>query len=232
MDSSLDAYLKPTPVFDCDHPSIQAKTASLTRNETDAAGKAMKLFYFVRDEIEYAFYPPSFPLEDLFRASHTLSVPKSFCIPKAVLLATMARAAGIPAGIAFADIRNHLLPQKAVDLLGGNLIRLHGFSVLYLDGKWVKATPAFDLKMSEDNGLVPVEFDCTTDAMLPSHDRKGRKHIEYVGDLVHRLYVTDLGHYFDDIDPQRLVEALLEGFDDSVLADRMSGLLREAPPAA
>jgi transglutaminase-like putative cysteine protease len=232
MDSSLDAYLKPTPVFDCDHPSIQAKAASLTRHETDATGKATKLFYFVRDEMEYAFYPPSHPLEDLFRASHTLSVRRGFCIPKAVLLATLARAAGIPAGIAFADIRNHLLPQKAMDLIGGNLIRLHGFAVLHLDGKWVKATPAFDLKMSEDNGLVPVEFDGTTDAMLPSHDVSGRKHIEYVGGLVHRLYVTDLGRYFDDIDPMRLVEALLEGFDDSVPADWMGGLLQGTPPDA
>jgi len=232
MDSSLDAYLKPTPVFDCDHPSIQAKAASLTRHETDATGKAVKLFYFVRDEVEYAFYPPSFPLEDIFRASHTLSVRKSACIPKAILLATLARAADIPAGVAFADIRNHLLPRKAMDLLGGNLIRLHGFSVLYLDGKWVKATPAFDLKMSEANGLIPVEFDGTRDAMLPSHDRNGRKHIEYVEGLDHRRYVTDLGRYFDDIDPMRLVEALLEGFDDDVVANWMAGLVQGAPPDA
>jgi len=214
LHSALGRYLRPTPVFDCDHPSIQAKARELTRGQEDAIEKSKSLFYFARDEIKYNFYPPSSSPEDLFRASHTLSVAVGFCIPKAILLVALARAVGIPAGIQFADIRNHRLPEKLLDLIGTNLIRLHGYAVLYLEGKWVKATPAFDAKMCQENGLVPVEFDGRSDAMLPSRDGQGRPHIEYVNGLIHRVYVTDLGHYWDDIEPNRLVEALMEGYEN------------------
>lgn len=213
MNPGMESYLRPTPVFDHDHPSIQAKAKDLTRGKGDAIEKSKSLFYFVRDEIRYSFYPPSSPPEELFRASNTLSVGEGFCIPKAILLAALARAVGIPAALGFADIRNYLLSEKAMELIGTDLIRLHGYAVLHLEGKWVKATPAFDLKMCEENRLVPVEFDGKSDAMLPSYDRDGRLHIEYVEGLDHYVYVTDLGHYYEDIEPDRLVYALMEGFE-------------------
>jgi len=200
-------------VFDHDHPTIQSKARDLTLGQEDPIEMSKSLFYFVRDKIKYNFYPPSFPPDQIFRASNTLSVGEGFCIPKAILLASLARAVGIPAGAGFADIRNHLLPEKAMQLLGDTLIRLHGYAVLYLQGKWVKATPAFDIEMCQENRFVPVEFDGRSDAMHSSHDRDGRLHIEYVEGLVHRVYVTDLSQYYDDIDPARLVDALMEGFD-------------------
>ena len=213
MNPDMENYLRPTPVIDCDHPSIREKSENLTRGQDDFSEKAKSLFYFVRDEIRYNFYPPSFAPEELFRASHTLFVGEGFCIPKAILLAALARAAGIPAALGFADIINHLLSGKAMEFMGTNLLRLHGYVVLFLEGKWVKATPAFDLKMCEENRLIPVEFDGKSDAMLPSHDRDGRVHIEYVNGLSHQVYVKDLGHYYDDIQPERLVDALMEGFE-------------------
>lgn len=204
MNPGMENYLRPTPVIDCDHPSIREKSEDLTGGQDDITEKAKSLFYFVRDEIRYNFYPSSSPPEELFRASNTLSVGESFCIPKAILLVALARAAGIPAALGFADIRNHLLPEKVVELLGTNVIRLHGYAVLYLEGKWVKATPAFDLSMCDENRFVPVVFDGKSDAMLTSHDRDGRLHIEYL---------KVLGHYYDDIQPDRLVEALMQGFE-------------------
>ena len=213
MNLEMENYLKPTPVIDCDHPSIREKSEDLTGGQDNIIEKAKSLFYFVRDEIRYNFYPSSSPPEELFRASNTLSVGEGFCIPKAILLVALARAVGIPAALGFADIRNHLLSEKAMELIGTNLIRLHGYAVLHLEGKWVKATPAFDLKMCEENRLVPVEFDGKSDAMLPSYDRDGRLHIEYVEGLDHYVYVTDLGHYYEDIEPDRLVYALMEGFE-------------------
>jgi len=49
-----------------------------------------------------------------------------------------------------------------------------------------------------------VVFDGKSDAMLLSHDRDGRLHIEYL---------KVLGHYYDDIQPDRLVDALMQGFE-------------------
>jgi len=218
MYSEIGDYLRPTAVFDFEDAPVQAKASEVVAGAADAVEKSKRLFYFVRDEIRYRFYPPETPPRVLFRASHTLSNREGFCVPKAILLAAMARAVGIPAGIGFADIRNHLLPDKARELMGDNLIRLHGYAVLHLDGQWVKATPAFDRNMCQDNGLRTVEFDGLNDAMLPTHDVQGRWHIEYVEGVPHRLYVTDLRRYYDDIDPDRLAEAMLEGFEGDSLA--------------
>ena len=201
MDPAMQGYLRPTPVIDCDHPSIRQQAEDLTRGQTDAAEMSKRLFYFVRDGVEYRFYPPPCPPEVMFRASNTLSVRVGFCIPKAILLAALARVAGIPSALGFADIRNYRLPQKQVELLGTNVVRMHGYAELYLGGKWVKVTPAFDSKMCAENRLVPVEFDGSTDAMLPSRDRDGARHIEY-------LRIRCQHH--DDIDPQMLMDELMK----------------------
>ena len=92
------------------------------------------------------------------------------CIQKAVLLATLARAAGIPALVHFVDIRNHRVPDKIKEVLGTNLFHYHGYDELYIGERWVKATPTFEQKVCHENQLIPVEFDGKRNAMLPSYD--------------------------------------------------------------
>jgi len=199
-----EAYLRPTPVIDSNHPSVQAKSWELTRGVSGAARQAVNLFYFVRDEVRYNFYPPPLPPEEMFRASHTLEVREGFCIPKAILLIALARAAGVPGALGFADIRNHRLSEKARMIMGTTEIRLHGYAELYLDGRWVKVTPAFDRHMCEENRLVPVEFDGKSDAMLPARDADGAPHIEYLRERYHGVR---------DVHPQKLAEALMKAFE-------------------
>jgi hypothetical protein len=67
-------------------------------------------------------------------------------------------------------------------LLLSNVIPAHGFVEFHLDGKWVTATPAFDIKMCEKYGIIPVEFDGEKDAKFHSHTRDGKLHIEYIYD--------------------------------------------------
>jgi len=67
-------------------------------------------------------------------------------------------------------------------ILKTNVYYWHGYSLLYLKGKWVKATPAFDLKLCEKHDIVPVEFDGEHDAVFHPLDRQGRQHIEYLND--------------------------------------------------
>ena len=187
MNLQMGKYLEPTAVIDCNNPSIQEKTKDLTKEQEDISEKAKSLFYFVRDGIKYNIYV-SKSLPEHFRASNTLSKREGYCVQKAVLLVALARAAGIPAGLGFARLRNNLLPEKTVKWLGTNILPFHGYAELYLNGKWVKATPAFDLKMCEKNRIVPVEFDGNNDAVFHSHNQDGKLHIEYL---------KDLGHYYD-----------------------------------
>ena len=180
----MKRYLRPTPTFDCDNESIKGKAQDLSAGQEKVADKAKSLFYFVRDEIKYNIYVLS-DLPEYYRASRVLEVGEGFCIQKAVLLATLARAVGIPARLHLAAIRNHLMPDKLKELMGTNLFPSHGYAELYIEGKWVKATPAFDLKMCQKNRISPVEFDGKNDAMFHSHNLDGKLHIEYIQDRGH-----------------------------------------------
>ena len=196
----IEKYLKPTFVIDCNHSSIQEKSRDLTKGQEDIIKKAESPFYFVRDEIKYNIYV-SKSLPEHFQASNTLARREGYCVQKAVLLVTLARAVGIPAGLGFARLRNNLLPEKTRKWLGTNILPFHGYAELYLNGKWVKATPAFDLKMCERHRIIPVEFDGKNDAVFNSHNRDGKLHIEYV---------KHLGHYYDDLPLDELWQAVIQ----------------------
>jgi len=49
-----------------------------------------------------------------------------------------------------------------------------------IDGRWVKATPAFDIGLCERHGVKPLEFDGREDSIFHPFDERGRKHMEYV----------------------------------------------------
>jgi len=83
--------------------------------------------------------------------------------------------------------------------LGTNILPYNGYTELYIDGKWVKATPAFDIKMCRENRIIPVDFDGKNNAVLHSHNQDGKLHIEYL---------LDRGHY-DDVP----LDDILEGYD-------------------
>jgi transglutaminase-like putative cysteine protease len=200
LDSARERFLKPTAVIDCDHPTIREKSGELTEGKEDTIQKARSLFYFVRDEIRYKIYVLRSRPEH-FRASNTLSRKEGYCVQKAVLLVALARAAGIPAGLGFARLRNNLLPQKTIDWLGSNIMPFHGYAELHLNGKWVKATPAFDLKLCQKTSTLPVEFDGKNDAMFHPYNQDGKLHIEYV---------KDLGNHYDDLPLAKLLKALIE----------------------
>ncbi|MFC2002868.1 transglutaminase family protein [Chloroflexota bacterium] len=177
----MEKYLRPTPTIDCDSESIKEKARSLTEDQKEVIEKAKSLFYFVRDKIKYDVYVSSFVPED-FRASATLARGGGFCIHKAVLLAALARAVGIPARLRFAVIRNALAPDEIREIMGGNLFAAHSYDELYIEGKWVKAVSAFDREMCEKHRLILVEFDGINHALLPSHNQDGEPHIDYVMD--------------------------------------------------
>jgi transglutaminase-like putative cysteine protease len=177
----MEKYLKSTFFIDCDTNSIKEKAQQLTEGRRQDVAKAKSLFYFVRDEIRYDPYLPKHLRED-FRASNVLSTGEGYCVQKAVLLVALARAAGIPSRLGFAMIRNNLMPYKLCQVMKTNIFPWHGYAELYIKGKWVKATAAFDLKMCQENNIVPVEFDGQSDAKFHLYDREGKLHIEYLMD--------------------------------------------------
>ncbi|MFW6125734.1 MAG: transglutaminase-like domain-containing protein [Chloroflexota bacterium] len=207
MDSVMGSYLKPTATIDSDALPIQEKARALTSDEENVIGAAQSLFYFVRDHIRYNLYV-SKSRPEYFRASATLERGDGYCVQKAVLLVALARAVDIPAALGFARLRNHLLPEKTRKWLGGDILPFHGYAELYLDGRWVKATPAFDAAMCEKHRIIPVEFDGTSDAVFHPCNQEGKPHIEYL---------ADLGHLYDDLPFDRLRQALVEKLGEGML---------------
>ncbi|MDP8255316.1 MAG: transglutaminase family protein [Candidatus Alcyoniella australis] len=189
----LELFLRPTPSVDSDSPLVRDKALELIQGVDSERERGVRLFYFARDAIRYNPFAPMFCAEE-YAASATLQRGSGYCVQKAVLLAALCRAAKIPTRLCFADLLNHCVPGDLLELMGTNLFTYHGYCELYLEGRWVKATPAFDSAMCQRHGFRPVEFDGSCDAVFHSTTLDGRPHIEYVRDIgrYHDLPLNDL----------------------------------------
>ena len=123
---NLNEFLKPTKFIDSD--------SEATKNTKTDTEKAICLYYVVRDSIRYDPFTFYFNAAS-FIACNTLKRSSSYCIPKAILLAAVARAIGLPAQLGFSDVKNHLSTQKLLDLMETDVFIRHGYTLLYLDGK-------------------------------------------------------------------------------------------------
>jgi hypothetical protein len=65
-------------------------------------------------------------------------------------------------------------------LLGTDVFLWHSYADLYVDGRWVKATPAFNSSLCDRLGLHVLEFDGCSDSLFQQFDRAGNRHMEYV----------------------------------------------------
>ncbi len=176
------AYLQSTRFLDCDSDAVRRFAQRVAGSEASDIDRAVKLFYAVRDGVRYD--PFSMRLDpSIYVASHVLGAKSAYCIPKAILLAAAARALGIHCGIGLSDVVNHLTTEKLKALMGGTTYFMHhGYAVMYLEGQWVKAAPAFNIELCTRFGVLPTEFDGRSDAIFQPYDARERRHMEYVKD--------------------------------------------------
>lgn len=179
--NEVDIYLQPTAWIDCDHPLIVKQAQELTQGWVKDREKAIRLFYFVRDKCHYNMYDLSENPDD-YRSSQIMKKGHGWCMPKAILLTSLCRAAGIPSRLILASIRNYKSPPEAWEMMGSNVFFPHVYNHIYLNGDWIKAAPTFDYDICERIGVAPVEFDGITDAVLPEQDLSGGRYIEYLQD--------------------------------------------------
>jgi transglutaminase-like putative cysteine protease len=196
MKQDFECYLNPTPIIDSDHRSVLNYAIETTLGSREQVEMAVRLYLAVRDNILYDPYSP-FYLPEHYRASYVLKRGRSFCVPKASLLCALGRACGIPSRIGFADVRNHLTTKQLLDFIGNNLFVYHGFVEFYLDGKWVKATPAFNNSLCQRHHVPPVEFNGHEDALFQAYNLEHQKFMEYV----------DFHGSYADVPVDQIVEA-------------------------
>lgn len=173
----------PTWFIDSDSPEVaefvERTLASAGVSRSDRRAVAVALFNAVRDGIRYDPYRVSHDPAD-FRASAVAQSSSNWCVPKAVLYTAALRHVGIPARLGFADVRNHLTSAKLSESMGTDLFAWHGYTELYLEGRWLKASTAFNIELCDRFGVKVLEFDGTTDALMHPYDKAGHRHMEYV----------------------------------------------------
>lgn len=191
----------PTYFLDYESPAIQTWLEEHLPGSLSGTEAAVHLYYLVRDGWRYDPYRVSTE-PDKTRASHVVTQRFGYCTTKALLLAALARAVGVPTRLGFGDVRNHLASPRLISYLRSETFAWHGFAEMYLEGKWVRCTPAFDAALCKKFGVTPLEFDGTTDSLFHPYDQEGRKFMEYIlyrgeyNDLPFREMFDSLGEIY------------------------------------
>jgi transglutaminase-like putative cysteine protease len=179
MIPNMTQYCEASATVDSDNPAIIEFARRNIGFSLDPKGKAISLYYAVRDGIRYDPYTLDLTINGL-KASSTLSALRGWCVSKAILLAACCRVVKIPARLGFADVRNHLTTARMRALMKTDVFFWHGYTSIFLDGLWVKATPAFNIELCEKFRLHPLEFDGITDSIYHPFDLEGNMHMEYL----------------------------------------------------
>lgn len=197
----MQSSLLPGRFIDSDHPGVVEFAEQFRGASRDPREQAVSLYYAVRDQIRYNPYVFS-PDPETLKASHALLTGESYCVPKALLLAACARHCAIPARIGLADVRNHLSTPRLLELLRSEVFAMHGYTELYLGGRWVKATPAFNLALCRMFKVAPLEFDGRSDSVFHPFNTEGARYMEYLtdhgqfDDLPLELFLGHLRHSY------------------------------------
>ena len=182
MDENLPEYfLKPTFFMDSDNDIIKKFVDENTEESMSLKEKSVALFYSVRDKVFYSPYNIDFTKNGM-KASTIITKGLGYCVAKSVALCAVLKCAGIPSRLRLADVKNHLTPENLKEVIGTDMFYYHGYSELFLNGKWIKATPTFNKELCKEFGLKSLEFDGENDCRLHEFDTKGRKHMTYIKD--------------------------------------------------
>lgn len=177
----MEKYNVATYYLDFECESIQAFVDKYASTQQTPTQNAIALYYAVRDGFWYNPYEVVLAPKKL-KASYLLTKPSGYCVEKALLLAASARAIGIPSRLGFGDVKNHIGTEKLQEFLQSDVMVFHGYTELFLEGKWVKCTPAFNKELCEKLGVAPLEFDGKTDSVFQQFTNDGSTFMEYVND--------------------------------------------------
>ncbi|MCL1833982.1 MAG: transglutaminase-like domain-containing protein [Leptospirales bacterium] len=180
---NMQEYLKPTDIIDSENEIVVEYMRGILGKDDEyeytPREKAIKLYLHVRDDIKYNPYLPFYKPEH-YRSSNVIKSKEGFCIGKAGLLCALARRSGIPARVGFATVKNHLTTKQLKEFLGTDIITYHGYTELWLDEKWVKATPAFNAGLCALHKVAPLEFDGINDSIFHEFNSEKSRFMEYV----------------------------------------------------
>lgn len=174
-------YLKPGVYTNSDHPDVIAYAKEKTKELQTTREKVIALYYAVRDSFKYSAYHIVLKPYAM-KASHLLTKDYGHCIEKSNLFVACVRSLGIPSRLAYGNVKNHLATNELEATLKTDVLVFHGYAEVFLEEKWVKATPVFNVELCEKLGVTPLDFDGINDAVFQESDKKGNPFMEYTAD--------------------------------------------------
>lgn len=172
----MNDYLKSTPFLDYKSPELKSYLQDFVPANTDKE-TAIQLYFKVRDGFLYDPYHLDLR-PDALQASVVTTKKRAWCVEKAILLAASLRFFGIPSRLGFAIVTNHIGVEKLMSYLRKEEIVFHGYVEVFLEGKWVKCTPAFDKRVCKLSGVAPLDWDGENDSMFQDYC-EGKQFMEY-----------------------------------------------------
>jgi hypothetical protein len=194
----MEEFLKSSVNIDFESQGIQEYIEEF-RSLPSKTEIAVKLYLKIRDGFLYDPYHLDISPSSLV-ASKILTKKRAWCVEKALLMITCSRALGIPAKFGFAIVTNHLGVEKLEFYLKRKEIVFHGFASLFLEGRWIICTPAFDARVCKLSGVQPLNWDGKSDSLFQ----------EFEGNQQFMEYKRYYG-FFNDI-PFELMHAEMQVF--------------------
>ncbi|WP_291726124.1 transglutaminase-like domain-containing protein [Bernardetia sp.] len=181
-------YLEPTYYLDFEDDSIQSLVSEFKTYALSNKEKAIRVYTKVRDNWKY--YPYDISLsEEKYKASYIAQKEVGNCVEKSILLIACLRALEIPSRLHLGKVKNHIAVERLTEKFGSNELTPHGMVNVYLNGKWLKMSPAFNKSLCVKLNVEPLDFDGENNSFLQQYNNQGTRFMEY----------TDDYGYFDDV---------------------------------
>ena len=177
-------YLKATNYLNFEHELIQKLVKEFKADSFTNKEKVIGLYKKVRDKWRYDPYTISL-LKESYKASVIAEKTTGNCVEKSVLLVACLRGVGIPARLHLGKVKNHIAVERLTEKFGSNELTPHGMVNVYLDGKWLKLSPAFNASLCKKFNVEPLEFDGENSSFLQQYNSEGSLFMEYIDDYGH-----------------------------------------------
>ena len=196
-----EVYLSTSYFFDFESDRIQQLIQEYKVESLSDKEKAIAVYTMVRDNWRYDPYRISLTQEK-FKASRIAEKTSGNCVEKSVLLIACLRALNIPARLHLGKVKNHIAVERLTEKFGSNELTPHGMVNVYLNGKWLKLSPAFNKSLCEKFKVEALEFDGENNSFLQQFNREGSLFMEYT---------DDYGH-FEDVPVEFMIKNIKEHY--------------------
>lgn len=197
----MEDFIKETAYIDYRSKEIQAIIAPFVKENLSKKELAKRIYLKVRDS--YRYFPYRVGLKDEhYKASLITKQTRGNCIEKSIIYIACMRALGIPARLRLARVKNHIGIEKFEEKFQTSEITPHGMAEIYLNDKWLKASPAFNKELCDYCNVASLDFDGENDSIFQEFDKNGGKFMEYLEDY----------GYFADVPKDFIVENVFSNY--------------------